>query len=131
MLLEEAQTKLLVAPGPELSQGLWQKAEAVRREVRSINCMLQVGGPGKERDGVYAFDTLLADYPSDGLNSEREIDPDDIAVCIPISKPNRTPSLMSLTHMHLLDVAWTLGKVFTLTPTEVLLCGLLRFIQAW
>jgi hypothetical protein len=52
---------MLVAPGPALSQELWQKAEAVRREVRSITYMLQVRGPGKERDGIYAFDALLAD----------------------------------------------------------------------
>jgi fatty-acyl-CoA synthase len=130
-LLQEAQAKLLVAPGPELSQELWQKAETVHREVRSITCMLQVGGPGKERDGVYAFDALLADYPSDCLHSEREIAPDDIAVSIHISNTNRTPSLISLTHMNLLNVAWALGKVLTLSPTEVLLCGLLRFIQAW
>jgi fatty-acyl-CoA synthase len=130
-LLQAAQAKMLVAPGPALSQELWQKAEAVRREVRSITYMLQVRGPGKERDGIYAFDALLADYPSDRLNLEREIASDDIAVSLPIKDTSRSPSLRSLTHSHLLDAAWTLSKVLTLTSAEVLLYGLLRFSQAW
>src|SRR5260370_27010046 len=62
-LLQAARAKLLVAPGPQVSQGIWQKAERVRREVKSITLMLQVRGPGKERDALYAFDALLADYP--------------------------------------------------------------------
>jgi fatty-acyl-CoA synthase len=128
---QAAHAKLLVAPGPDVGQALWQKAEAVRREVRSITCMLQVRGPGKERDGVYPFDALLADYLSDHLNLGREIAPDDIAVSIPIRDTTRTPSLMSLTHTNLLDAARALGNVLKLTPTEVLLQGFLRFIQAW
>ena len=130
-LLQAAQAKMLVAPGPEVSQELWQKAEAVRREARGIIHMLQVRGPGKERDGVYAFDVLLADYPFDQLNSEREIAPDDIAVSFPIKGMSRMPSLRSLNHSHLLDTAWALGNVLMLTPTEVLLYGLLPFIQTW
>ena len=130
-LAQAAQAKLLVAAGPEVGQELWQKAEAVHREVRSITRMLQVRGPGIERDGIYAFDALLADYPADRLNLGREIAPDDIAVCIPIREKIRTPGLMSLTHNNLLDAAWALGNVLQLTPTEVLLQGFLRLIQAW
>jgi fatty-acyl-CoA synthase len=54
--------KVLVAAGPEVSQDLWRKAELLRREVESINAVLQVQGPGNERDAIYAFDALLADY---------------------------------------------------------------------
>jgi fatty-acyl-CoA synthase len=129
--LQAAQAKLLVAPGPEVSQELWQKAEAVRREVTSITPILQVRGPGKERDGVYAFDALLADYNSDYLSFEREIAPDDIAVSIPIREMTSTPRVISLTHMQLLDAAWALGNVLMLTPMEVLLRGLLDSIYAW
>jgi fatty-acyl-CoA synthase len=130
-LAQVAQAKLLVALGPAVDQELWQKAEAVRREVRSVTLMLQVRGPGKERDGVYAFDALLADYPSDRLNLGREIAPDDIAVCIPSRGSTRAPRLVSLTHRNLLDAAWTLGNILHFTPTEVLLQGFLRFLQAW
>lgn len=83
-LLQAAQAKLLVAPGSQVSHGLRQKAERVRRQVKSITLVLQVRGPGKERDAVYAFDALLADYPADHLQSGRDIAPDDIAVYLPI-----------------------------------------------
>ena len=120
---------MLVAPGPQVSQDLWHKAEVVRREVKSITCMLQVRGPGEERMAVYAFDALLEDYLSDCLHIGREIAPDDIAVYLPTSNLAGTPSLLPLTHGNLLDAAWVLGLVTTLAAEEVLLCGLSRFFQ--
>src|SRR5713101_2385022 len=42
--------KVLVAPGPDVSQDLWRKAERTRKEVESINVVLQVQGPGNERE---------------------------------------------------------------------------------
>jgi fatty-acyl-CoA synthase len=131
-LLQAAQAKVLVAPSPSVSQDLWQKTEEVRRQVKSIALVLQVGGPGKERDAVYAFNTLLADYPSDYLHTERQISPDDIAVSFPIRDTTGTPSLMPLTHGNLLYTAWALGLVTTLAPEEVLLRGLSRFfLELW
>ena len=130
-LLQAVRAKLLVAPGPQVSQGLWQKAERVRRQVKSITLMLQVRGPGKERDALYAFDALLADYPSDRLHTGHTITPDDIAVYLPTSNLTRTPNLLPLTHGNLLDAASALGRVLMLAPEEVLLGGLSRFIQAW
>ena len=129
-LLQAAQAKLLVAPGPQVSHGLWQKAERVRRQVKSITLILQVRGPGKERDAVYAFDALLADYPSGHLHSGREIAPADIAVYLPTSNLTGTLALLPLTHGHLLYVARAIGLVTMLAPEEVLLGGFSRFIQA-
>ncbi|HEX6553791.1 MAG TPA: AMP-binding protein [Ktedonobacteraceae bacterium] len=129
-LLRVARAKILVAAGPEVNQELWQKAEEVRREVKSITALLQVRGPGKERDGVYAFDALLADYPVAALHTRRKIDPDDIAVSLPLRGETEMPGLVSLTHANLLDVAWAIGPVLGLAPEEVLLRGLLHFIQA-
>ena len=130
-LLRATKARLLVAPGPEVSQELWQKAEEVRQQVKNITGMLQVRGPGKERDGVYAFDALLGDYPSDLLHTGREIAPDDIAVYFHTRDLTATPSRVPLTHGNLLYVAWILGKALTVGPEEVLLRGLVRFMQAW
>jgi len=127
-LLRAARAKVLVAPGSDLSQALWQKAEAVRRQVKSLTHMLQVRGPGKEGDAVYAFNALLSDYPSDRLSSGREIAPDDIAVSLPSSNLTRTPVLMPLTHGNLLSVARAISLVTMLAPEEVLLGGLSRFM---
>jgi fatty-acyl-CoA synthase len=130
-LLHAAQAKVLVAPGPEVSQRMWLKAVQVRQEVGSITHMLQVRGPGKERDGVYAFNALLMDYSSDYLDTKRVITSDDIATSIPMRDARGTLNLISLTHMNLLDTAWILSNMLKLTPTEILLQGLLRFTQVW
>jgi fatty-acyl-CoA synthase len=130
-LLHEAQAKVLVAPGPEVNQEVWEKAVVVRQKVEGITQMLQVRGPGNERDGVYAFNALLADYPSDHLDTKRVIASDDIAISLPMRDTSGTLSLRSLTHLHVLDTAQVLGNILKLTPTEVLLQGLLRFTQIW
>jgi fatty-acyl-CoA synthase len=130
-LLRAAQAKVLVAAGPELSQDLWQKAEAVRREVKSITRVLQVRGLGKERDAVYAFDVLLGDYQASQLHTGREIAPDDIAVYFHTRGLTDTPNLVPLTHGNLLYAAWALSIALTVSPEEVLLRGLSHFIQGW
>jgi fatty-acyl-CoA synthase len=130
-LLQAAKAKLLVTPGPQVSHDLWQKAEAVRREVKSITQLLQVRGPGKERDGVYAFGALFSDYPADRLSSRREIAPDDLAVAFHIRDTTGTPRLVPVTHGQLLDASWALSKVLMLAPEEVLLRSLPRFMQAY
>jgi fatty-acyl-CoA synthase len=128
-LLQAARAKMLVAPGPQVSHSLWQKAERVRRQVKSITLRLQVRGPGKERDAVFAFDALLADYQDSHLHTGREIAPDDIAIYFPIRVTIGSSSLVPLTHGNLLYAAWALGLVTTLAPEEVLLGDLSRFMQ--
>ena len=51
----------------------------MRRQVKSITIVLQVRGAGNERVAIYAFNALLADYPSDRLHTGREIAIDDLA----------------------------------------------------
>ena len=130
-LLQAAKARVLVAPSPSVNQNLWQKAEQVRRQVESIALVLQVRGPGKEREAVYAFDALVEDYPADRLHTGRQIAPDDVAVYFPTRDATSTLGLVPLTHGHLLYTAWALGLATTLAPEEVLLCGLSRFIQGW
>jgi fatty-acyl-CoA synthase len=130
-LLQVAQTKVLVAPAPSVNHELWQKAEQVRRQVPSIALVLQVRGPGNERDAAFAFNALVEEYPADRLHTGRQIAPDDIAVFLPTRDTAGTPGLMPLTHGNLLYTAWALGLVTTLAPEEVLLCGLSRFFQGW
>src|SRR5205807_7214560 len=105
---------------------LWQKSEQVRRQVRSIALVLQVRGPGHEREAAYAFNALIEEYPADDLHTGRRIAPDDLAVCLPTGDTAGTPGLVPLTHGHLLYTAWALSLVTTLTPEEVLLRGLSR-----
>jgi hypothetical protein len=95
--------------------------------VESINVVLQVQGPGNERDAIYAFDALLVDYRASRLLAGREIASDDIAIYF---HTTGAPSFVPLTHGALLYAAWAFGLVTMLAPEEHLLRGLLRFIQA-
>jgi fatty-acyl-CoA synthase len=122
--------KVLAAPGLEVSQGLWRKAELLRKEVESIKVVLQVQGPGNERDAIYAFDALLADYQASCLLTGREIAPDDIAIYFHTRDTTGAPYFVPLTHGAVLYAAWAFGLVTMLAPEEHLLRGLLRFIQA-
>jgi fatty-acyl-CoA synthase len=130
-LLQAAQAKVLVAPTPSVDQELWQKTEQVRRQVKSIALVLQVRGPGNERDAAYAFNALVEEYPADRLHTGRQIALDDLAVTLPTRDTTGTPGLLPLTHGHLLYTAWALGLVTTLAPEDVLLRGLSRLFQGW
>jgi fatty-acyl-CoA synthase len=123
--------KVLVAAGPEVSQDLWRKAELLRKEVESITVVLQVQGAGNERDAIYAFDALLADYQASSLLTGREIASDDIAIYFPTTDTTGASRLAPLTHGALLYAAWAFGLVTMLAPEQVLLRGLLCFFQGW
>ena len=131
-LLQAAKAKVLVAPSPSVNQELWQKTEQVRRQVKSIALVLQVQGPGNERDAAYAFNALVEDYPADRLHTGREIALDDLAVCLPTRDTTGTPGLVPLTHGNLLYTAWALGLMTTLAQEDVLLRCLSRFfLGSW
>src|SRR5260370_475446 len=126
-LLQAAKAKVLVVPSPSVNHELWQKTERVRRQVKSIALVLQVRGPGNERDAAYAFNALVEEYPADRLHTGRQIAPDDIAVFLPTRDTAGTPGLVPLTHGNLLYTAWALGLVTTLPPEKVPLPGLASF----
>ena len=97
VLLRAAQAKLLVIAGGEGSQAQWQQMQKVRREVKSIGAILQVRGPGREQDAVYAFDTLLGAYPNSSLPTRQQIASDDIAISLLIKDTIDSPGFISLT----------------------------------
>jgi fatty-acyl-CoA synthase len=130
-LLQATKAMVLVAPAPSVNHELWQKTEQVRRQVKSITLVLQVRGPGNEREAAYAFNALIGDYPADSLHTGREIALDDLAVILPTRDTTGTPGLVPLTHGNLLYTAWALGLVMPIAPEEVLLSGFSRLFQGW
>lgn len=129
-LLQSVKAKVLVAPGPQVSQELWQKAKLVRTQVQSIEMILQIRGPGNEQDTIYAFDALVNDYSSEYLCANRKIALDDLAVYVPTKKTTRGQNFTPLTHGHVLYAAWALSLVMTEEPIEMLLQNLSPLLQA-
>src|SRR5207245_1381630 len=77
--LKAAGTKVLVTLGPMAGTEIWDKSQQVRRLVPSLERVLQVLGPGDERDGVYSFDALVDRYPAEVLTSKRQIEGRELA----------------------------------------------------
>jgi len=126
-ILTAAGAKVLVALGPVPGTDLWDKARQVRRLVPGLRTVLQVLGPGDERDGVYAFDALLGRYPADRLTSGRRIAPDDIAAYFHTGGTTGLPKLVRHTHRNQLSQAWGVTLMFKSEPGQAILCGLPLF----
>lgn len=58
---------------------IWQKVEQVRGKLKHLKATVVVQGPGDPANGVYSFNDLIMEQPSDGLVSGRHISADEIA----------------------------------------------------
>ncbi len=94
-------------------------------EAESIKVVLQVQGPGNEREAIYAFDALLADCQAFRLLTVREIAFDDTAISFPTTDTTGAASFVPLTHGALLYVAREISLVMMLAsqqPTQKSVC---------
>ena len=123
-ILRAAGTKVLVALGPTQGTDIWEKAERVRRELPGLKAILQVGGAGDEKNGVYSFDALLQKYASDRLASGRRIAAEDTAAYFHTGGTTGTPKLVRHTHRNQVYQAWVLGIVLRNRPGRTILFGL-------
>jgi len=125
-IMRTAKTKILVALGPHLGVDIWEKVEQIRKELR-LEAILQVGGAGDEREGIYSFDELVNKYDPTKLQSGREIAPDEIASLFHTGGTTGSPKLAQHTHRNEVHDAWAVAAVAGLTERDVLLCGLPLF----
>src|ERR1700693_698969 len=77
-ILEAAGTTVLVALGPVPGTDIWQKVEQVRKHLKHVKAIVQVG-PGDAASGIHSFARLIETQPSDRLGSGRKISGGDIA----------------------------------------------------
>ncbi|MBW2367656.1 MAG: acyl-CoA synthetase [Deltaproteobacteria bacterium] len=126
-LLEAAGSKILVTIGPDPRLDIWQKVQAVRELVPSLEGILVVGGEADPTNGIYSFDDLLERYPADKLTSGRQIDPDDIASYLHTGGTTGSPKIAQQKHNAQVYIAWCLGPLLNAEPGFVTLCGLPLF----
>jgi len=65
-ILEAANTTILVALGPMPGTDIWQKVEQVRKHLKHLKAIVQVG-PGDPANGIHSFAKLIETQPSDRL----------------------------------------------------------------
>jgi fatty-acyl-CoA synthase len=126
-LLNNANTKILVALGPNPNSDIWEKVEKIRDEVPSLKAILQVAGPGDEANGIYPFDETINKYPADKLSSGRIFSSDDIASYFHTGGTTGSPKLAQHTHGNEVWAAWSSAGAINWGGADVILAGLPLF----
>jgi fatty-acyl-CoA synthase len=126
-ILEAANTTILVALGPMPGTDIWQKVEQIRPSLKRLKAIVQVGGGGDRANGVFAFNDLIRQQPSDRLVSGRKISGSDIAAYFHTGGTTGTPKLVRHTHANQVYQAWGLNLLLKSKPGGNLLFGMPLF----
>ena len=126
-IMQTAGSKVLVALGPFSGSDIWEKVASIRGDVPTLEHVIQVMGPGDEKEGVYGFDAVIDRYNPAGLDSGREIAPDETAAMFHTGGTTGSPKLARHTHWNEVHLSWALTVVGGLTRDTVTLCGLPLF----
>ncbi len=122
-----AGSKVLVALGEMPGNDIWQKVDAIRKDIPSLKHVIRVLGPTDEAEGIYGYEEKVEQYPGDSLVFDREIDPDDIASLYHTGGTTGRPKLARRTHYNEVVVAWNLAVAFEFQSGETTMCGLPLF----
>ena len=126
-ILNAVECKVLVTMGPALGGALWQKVDAVRRQVPTLRAVLLVGENEALAPDVLPFAPALAAQPADRLVSGRTIKRDDLASCFHTGGTTGLPKVARHTHLNELADGWAGGVMLDLSAKDTLLCGLPLF----
>jgi fatty-acyl-CoA synthase len=126
-ILRAAGTKVLVALGPTPGTDIWEKVLKIRSELQGLKAIVQVGGPGDDKDNVYSFDALVDRQPADRMISGREISPTDVAAYFHTGGTTGTPKLVRHTHANQVYQAWGCNLLLKGEPGINLLFGMPLF----
>ncbi len=126
-ICQAANTKVLVALGEFPGADIWQKAISIRKDLPNLKALINVYGPGDEKEGIYSFNELLPRYQGDRLDSGRIIDPEDIASMYHTGGTTGTPKLAPHTHYNEAVMARMVALGAELYAGEVIMCGLPLF----
>ncbi len=122
-----AGTKVLVALADMPGSDIWKKADAVRKEIPTLEKVVRVMGPTDEAEGIYGLEEEMAKEPADTLTFDREIGPDDISSLYHTGGTTGTPKLARRTHYNEVYMAWAIGIMGGIDRDENTLCGLPLF----
>lgn len=129
-----AQARVLVVESPSRDPGMWEKIAGVSRLLPSLRAVVLVGSTPEEVARLQpdmSVPVILLEqaerYSSDGLDSGRQIDAQDVAAYFHTGGTTGVPKLACLTHGNLSCMAWLLGAGTTAAAGERIFCGLPLF----
>lgn len=122
-----AGTKVLVALGEFPGTDIWDKVDAIRKEIPSLKKVIRVMGPTDEAEGIWGFDEKVETYPADKLTFDRTIDAEDIASLYHTGGTTGRPKLARRTHHNEIAITWMLKAATGLQPGDAVMVGLPLF----
>jgi fatty-acyl-CoA synthase len=122
-----ANTKVLVALGEFPSSEIWEKAMAIKNDLPNLKSVIRVMGPSDEKENIVGYDEVLPNYNSEGLDSGRQIQPEDICSMYHTGGTTGTPKLAPHTHFNEAAMPFMLNQAMGLGAGETALCGLPLF----
>lgn len=142
-IMNEAGTKVLVTLAPFPDTDLWGKAKQLQTLVPSLSHILTIDlcaflpetmaqAVKCQREdylstSVLDFDTTIAQYNGEQLDSARDIKPEDIASYFHTGGTTGTPKLAPHTHYNEIVSCWQMTPGIGQNPNAVALCGLPLF----
>jgi fatty-acyl-CoA synthase len=125
-MLRAANTKVLVVLGPHPALDIWQKVQAVRSRIPSLQTVLTVGPRATGSDSP-AFEQMMQSEATDGLMSGRAIQRDDVAAYFHTGGSTGTPKIARHTHANQVFTAAALAEAWDFTPETRVVNGLPLF----
>jgi len=126
-ICQAAGTKVLVALTEFPGSDIWQKTMAIRKDLPGLKAVIRIMGPGDEKEGIYGYDETIGRYNGERLDSNRGIDPQDIASMYHTGGTTGTPKLAPHTHFNETAMAYMIAAAAELNTGEAALCGLPLF----
>jgi len=126
-ICQAAGTKVLVALAEFPGSEIWQKVEVIRKELPNLKAIIRVMGSSDEEKGIYGYDEVIGRYDEKKLDSNRKIDPQDIASMYHTGGTTGTPKLAPHTHFNEAAMAYMFMQALSLKTGETSMCGLPLF----
>ncbi|MDA0239563.1 MAG: acyl-CoA synthetase [Proteobacteria bacterium] len=111
-------SKVLVALGPVEGIGIWDKVEAIRNDLPSVEHILKVTTLGDTAPDEQSFERALERQPAGGLKFKRDIALDDIAVCMHTGGTTGAPKITRNTHRGVLYQNWAGAMGAAMQPDD-------------
>jgi len=122
-----ADTKVMVALGEFPGSEIWEKVMSIKDDLPHLEAIVRVMGPSDPKENIVGFDEVLPNYNSAGLDSGRDIKPEEICSMYHTGGTTGTPKLAPHTHFNEAAMAFMLTQAADLYAGETTMCGLPLF----
>jgi len=126
-IMNAAKTKVLVALGEYPGSEIWPKVDSIRKQVPTLEAVVQVLGASNEAEGIYGYDEVIERYAAEKLDSRHSIEPDEVCSMYHTGGTTGTPKLAMRTHMNEMFSAFGCSIGLAMHSGTTMMCGLPLF----